>query len=342
MNRSDPASTDETTTRTRIQILDYFEDGSRRAGEAQPQECVPPPPEVRVRWIHVTGVHDASMVENVCQPFQIHPLIVEDIVRRDQRPKLDILDNGVYVVLRAFAVAKGTPELIRSEQVSVLILDRTVVSFEEVEPQVFELIARRMAGARPSAKTVSSDMLAHTILDLIVDGYFVALESLGDEIELLEDTIVETAASQEVLGRVYELKRAVMDMRRHVWPLREAVLKLNHAEIPLVKESSSLYFRDLYGNIIETVDMLEIYREAISGLMDIYLSAVSNRLNEVMKVLTVISTIFIPMTLLASIYGMNFEYMPELHWPYSYPILLALMLSLGIALLVLFRKRGWV
>ncbi|UCE11901.1 MAG: magnesium/cobalt transporter CorA [Candidatus Thorarchaeota archaeon] len=296
--------------------------------------------ENHVRWVHVNGVNDVTAVEQISEVFSIHPLITEDIVRTEQRPKIEKTLEKVFVVVRWFQFDKQNEELL-SEQVSILLDSSHVISFQESEQNHFVPILERAKKNLGRIRKSGSDYLAYALIDLIVDHYFVILEDIGEKIEILEDSLT-AKPSKDLLEEIYRLKRIVIEMRRHIWPLREVVSRFMRDDELLAQESTRVYLKDLYDHVYRVTDYLETYRESMTGALDIYLSSVSNRMNEVMKVLTVISTIFIPLTLMASIYGMNFQNMPELAWPFGYPALLLSMLVVGLLLLAGFRRIGWV
>jgi magnesium transporter len=293
-----------------------------------------------IRWIHAYGVHDTKIIENLGKIYGIHPLLLEDIVNVYQRPKIDVMDEIVFIVLRDFNFQTSQVDL-DSEQLSFILGQNYVLSFQETANDLFAAVRKRIYQSKGRIRKSGADYLLYSLIDLIIDRYFLVLEEISNRIEILEDELI-SATTTETLQRIYELKRIMSTLRRYMWPLREAVFKLSRENVELFQDSTLLYLRDLYDHVIQVSDQVETYRESISAMVDIYLSSLSNKMNEVMKVLTVISTIFIPATLLASIYGMNFIYMPELVWEYSYPILLMFMVLLGVFLLALFRRKGWV
>ncbi len=303
-------------------------------------QCKPLKDSGKTRWIHVNGVHEVDKIEELATNFDIHPLIIEDISSTDQRPKVEILTNGVYVVLKAFTYDKEN-DAIFSEQVSIILGKGFVLSFQESADDLFEPILKRLVHQETRIRRNYSDYLTYALVDLIVDNYFLALEVIGDKIEELENEIVERPR-EDMLGSIYSLKRNLLLMRKYIWPMREVVFRLNRDEATLIQEDTQVYLRDLYDHVIRATDHIETYRDSLTTMLDIYLTSINNRMNEVMKVLTVISTIFIPATFLASIYGMNFIDMPELNFPYGYPILLIIMLVLGILLLIYFRHLKWI
>jgi magnesium transporter len=244
------------------------------------------------------------------------------------------------MVARSFDFNESATQLL-SEQISIILSKNNVLCFQESDSPIFDDILKRAVKSVGRIRHSGTDYLTYALLDIIVDRYFLVLEILGEQIEDLEDTLIQTA-STELLQDIYRLKRSVLLMRRHIWPFREVVFRFNRDEVYLIEESTQLYLRDLYDHVLRVTDYLETYRDSLTGALDIYLSSVSNRMNEVMKVLTVISTVFIPLTLIASIYGMNFVYMPELSFELGYPIILISMLVITLVLIYFFRRIRWI
>ncbi len=323
-----------------ISIMEFSE-GQLREYEADSlDDCSPPVTDKITKWVHVKGVHDVEIVQKICDYYKVHPLIVEDIPSVGQRPKLEEIATGVYIVLRSYDIDEQTNE-IESEQVSIVFGPSFILSFQESAIDLFGSIRQRARSPGGRIRLGGSDYLAYTLLDLLVDKYFVVLEHIGDIIEDLEDDLIEDA-TVDMLNRIYSLKRGLLAFRRDIWPLRQVVLRLQR-DIPLhVKDDNQVYLSDLYDHVIRATDHVETYRESITGMLDIYLSRISNKMNEVMKVLTVISTIFIPLTLMASIYGMNWPGMPEFEVPYGYPTFMVLMIAVAIILFAYFRKIDWI
>ena len=324
-----------------ITITDYSEDVCNKLEAASVNQCVIPEDKTVTRWIHIKGVHDVKMIANIGKNFGIHPLIIEDISSINQRSKVEIVEKGVYVVLRSFTHLEDKDH-VSSEQLSFILGDRYVLSFQESADDLFAPIYKRMEQSSSRIRRNLSDYLVYSLLDLVVDNYFVVLEILDDKIEELEDELIKKPTSA-MLNQIYKLKRNLLAIRKYVWPFREVVFRLNRDEATLIEESTQLYMRDLYDHVIRVTDHIETYRESLTSMLDIYLSSLNNRMNEVMKVLTVISTVFIPLTLIASLYGMNFAYMPpEAEWLYGYPIIIILMAVIAIIPLIYFKRIKWI
>lgn len=321
-----------------IKITEFSEGDIREYDADSIEDCSPSLKDDATKWIHVMGVHDVDIVEKICNFYDIHSLVIEDIPSIGQRPKIEAMSSGVYTVLRSYDLSGND---VHSEQVSIVFGKGFIISFQETPTDIFDAIRNRIRRPGGHIRKGGSDYLAYALLDLIVDKYFFVLEFIGDRIEDLEDVLIEEGSS-EMLTEIYKLKRTLVAFRRHIWPLRQVVLKLQR-DVPLyVRDETLVFLRDLYDHVIRVTDHVETYRESITGMLDIYLSRVSNKMNEVMQVLTVISVIFIPLTLMASIYGMNWQWMPELEFYYGYPVFLAIMFIVGLTLLSYFRRIGWV
>ncbi|MFW9849753.1 MAG: magnesium/cobalt transporter CorA [Candidatus Thorarchaeota archaeon] len=305
------------------------------------EECVPLKEEGLTRWIHVNGVHDVEKIEKIASNFGLHPLTIEDLSSTNQRPKVDILKDGLYVVLRAFTYNEKK-DTIYSEQISIILGKNYVLSFQEAADGLFEPILKRLLVKGSRIRMSLSDYLTYALVDLIVDNYFVVLEVVGDKIEELEDAII-SEFSEKLLSSIYDLKRDLLVLRKFLWPLREVVFRLNRDEATLIQAETEIYLRDLYDHVIRATDYVETFKDSLTTMLDIYLTNLNNRMNDIMKILTVISTIFIPITFIASIYGMNFVPMgPELHWEFGYPTILLVMLLIALILLGYFRKIHWI
>jgi len=325
--------------RVKLSVITYSGSSFREAKVANIKEAVSLRDKSLVTWLNIDGVHQPEIIEQVGKQFGIHPLVLEDIVYTEQRPKIDDLDYYIFVVLRMLRFDEKESET-KSEQVSIVLGRDFVISFQEKQGDVFEVIRERIRNNKGRIRKMGADYLAYALIDAIVDNYFLILEKLGETIGDIEDKLV-TNPSTETLRAIHDLKREMIFLRKSVWPLREVIRRVETSESPLINKSTSIYLRDVYDHTIQVIDSVETFRDMLSGMLDIYLSSVSNRMNEVMKVLTIIATIFIPLTFVAGIYGMNFRYMPELEWSWGYPFVLLLMLAVGIAMLLYFRRRKW-
>jgi magnesium transporter len=292
-----------------------------------------------ISWIDLDGVHRFELLEQLGAGFGLHPLVLEDIVNTDHRPKVEDFDDYLFLVLKMphYEAAGAT---VRLEQVSLVLGPSFVLSFQEQPGDVFEGIRQRLRSARGRIRKMGADYLAYALLDAVVDSYFAILEHLGDEIEHLEEQLI-AQATPATLTAIHHFKREMILLRKAVWPLRELIAGLQRAESPLIRPATEVFLRDVYDHTVQIIDTVETLRDILSGLLDLYLSSISNRMNEVMKVLTIIATVFIPLTFLAGIYGMNFEHMPELRWRWSYPLLWLVMLALAGGMFCFFRRKRW-
>jgi magnesium transporter len=322
-----------------ITLLDYDEAQFKERRLDKIENCFPFKETPTITWINIDGIHDVGLIQKIGTHFDLHPLIIEDIVNTQQRPKMEESDNYIYIVLKMLSFDDSKNET-QVEQVSVVFGDNFVISFQEREGDIFENIRERIRKGKGRIRKMKSDYLAYALIDAVVDHYFVILEKDGEKIEELEDKVV-AEPKPETLQDIHRLKREMIFLRRSVWPLREIVNSLERGESPLIHKATRIYLRDVYDHTIQVIDTLETYREMLSGMHDTYLSSISNRMNEVMKVLTIIATIFIPLTFIAGIYGMNFEFMPELKWRWAYFGVWGVMLVVALVMVVYFRKRKW-
>lgn len=322
-----------------ISVIDYDKTSVQERTIDTPEECRQYIGRSTVTWVNVSGIHNTALLKEVGEVFGLHPLVLEDIANTGQRPKLHDLGDGLFMVLKMLYRDAKSDEIV-PEQVSLLLGKDYVLSFQEVEGDVFDAIRERIRTAKGRIRTMGCDYLAYALLDAIVDGYFIVIESLSDQIESVQDKVVE-GANPEMLQQIHGLKRDMVFMRKNLWPLREMVGGLEKSESDLVSQVMAPYLRDVYEHTIQVIDNVELLRDMVSGALDTYMTTMSNRMNEVMKVLTVIATIFIPLTFIAGIYGMNFENMPELKWPFSYAAVWIVMIITAIGMLIFFRRRKW-
>lgn len=328
------------TEQPRITIFDYDEERFEELEARTMEACFPFKEKPTVTWINLEGVHDLDTIEKMGKCYGLHPLVLEDIVNTDQRPKAEDMGDYLYIVLKMLFYDDKRNEIV-IEQVSLILGENFVFSFQEGrEGDVFNPIRERIRNGKGRIRKMGADFLAYLILDSIVDHYFIILEKLGEKIEFLEEKLVAQPAP-ETLKLIHHLKREMIFLRKSVWPLREVINTLERGESPLIKESTGIYLRDVYDHTIQVIDTVETFRDMVSGMLDIYLSSVSYRLNEVMKVLTVIATIFMPLTWIAGIYGMNFKKMPELEWYWGYPLVLLSMAIIAGGMLIYFWRKKW-
>jgi magnesium transporter len=323
----------------KITIMDYDETHFQEKEVKTIEECFLFRDKPTVTWINIDGLHQVEILEKLGECYGFHPLVLEDILNTDQRPKVEDYGEYLYIVLKMLDQNNKSNEIL-TEQISLILGSSFVISFQEREGDVFGHIRERIRTGKGRIRKMGADYLAYALLDSIIDNYFVVMEKLGEKIEFLEEELVKQPIP-ETLQTIHHLKREMIFFRKAVWPLREVIGSLERGELPLVKETTRIYLRDVYDHTIQVIDTIETFRDMLSGMLDIYLSSVSNRLNAVMKVLTIIATIFMPLTFIAGIYGMNFKYMPELEWRWGYPAVWLGMGGIGVFMLVYFRKKRW-
>ncbi len=323
----------------KITVMDYDEAHFQEKEIKTIEECFLFKDTPTVTWINIDGLHRVEILEKLGECYGFHPLVLEDILNTDQRPKMEDYGEYLYIVLRMLSYNDKSSE-IESEQISLVLGPNFVFSFQEREGDTFNPIRDRIRNSKGRIRKMGADHLAYTLLDSIIDNYFIILEKLGEKIEFLEEEVV-TRPTPETLQTIHHLKREMIFLRKGVWPLREVISGLERGESSLIKESTRIYLRDVYDHTIQTIDTIETYRDMVSGMLDIYLSSISNRLNAVMKVLTIIATIFMPLTFIAGIYGMNFKYMPELEWRWGYPAIWFAVVLISVSMLIYFKRKRW-
>jgi len=328
-----------------IDVIDYTDSDFTEKRVDNIEECFPFKESPTMSWINITGIHETDIVERLGKHFDMHPLVLEDIVNTGQRPKMEDTGEYIFVVLKMLYKADEDGEL-SAEQVSILFGKNWVITFQEKPQDVFELVRQRIKRTVPRVRFMTADYLAYTLIDAAVDHYFLVLEDVGERIEALEDEIADSP-KQESLATIRELKKQLIFMRKAVWPLREVIGGLERTESKLIKDSTEPYIRDLYEHTIQVIDTVETFRDMVSGLLDLYHTGVSNHMNEVMKVLTIIATIFIPLGFLAGVYGMNFDTgaspfnLPELGFRFGYPMFWGAVVIVASGLLWFFRRKNW-
>lgn len=322
-----------------MSVMTYDKNGMVEKKITDASELRPHGKKSKISWINVNGVHDARILEQIGKSFDIHPLVLEDIMTDGQRPKVEDFESHLFVVLKMLSYDEAAQE-INIEQMSFIVGPNFVISFQQFEGDIFDSIRERIRKGKGRVRASGSDYLAYALLDTIVDHYFVILEKLGEDIEELEEKIVRET-NPESLQTLHKLKREVIFLRKAVWPLREVIAVLERVESKVIKKKTSIYLRDVYDHTIQVIDTVETFRDMLSGLLDIYLSSASNKMNEIMKVLTVIATVFIPLTFVTGVYGMNFKHMPELEWALGYPLVWGIMVLVALMMTLYFRKKNW-
>lgn len=325
--------------KSRITIIDYDEVQLLEKEAKTVEECLTFKDKSTITWINIDGIHEVEIIEKIGKYFDLHPLILEDILNTEQRPKIEDFEDYLYLALKMPSLNVKDSK-IKIEQVSLILGPNFIISFQEIIGDVFNPIRERIRNVKGRIRKMGPDYLAYTLIDSIVDNYFTILEKIGERIESIEEELL-IEPKTETLHDIHSLKSEMLFLRKSVWPLREVVSIMERGESELIKESTRIYLRDVYDHTIQVIDTIETFRDMLSGMLDLYLSSISNKTNEIMRVLTIIATIFIPLTFIAGLYGMNFEYMPELKWRWSYPIILLVMVSIGISMLYYFRKKKW-
>ncbi|MDR3145093.1 MAG: magnesium/cobalt transporter CorA [Treponema sp.] len=291
-----------------------------------------------ISWINVVGLDDSNAINRLAELYRIHPLTVEDILNVEQRPKVEEFDHYLFVTIRSIRLEEGGGLIF--ERISWIIEGNTVITFQEIPGDSFDGIRRRIKNNGGRVRRMGADYLAYTLIDSVVDAFFIVLDFLGSEIEAVEDRAMDEK-DKALIPDVQRIKQRLLQVRRTIWPLRESVNLLLRLESPILSRELSPFLTDLHENVIQAVETAETYRELLAGVMEVNLSAMSNRMNQVMKVLTIISTIFIPLTFIVGVYGMNFARMPELGFRYGYPITWGIMILIALGMIIAFKRRNW-
>jgi magnesium transporter len=303
------------------------------------KECMTHINPQRITWINIDGVHDTKLIETIGQAYNIHPLTLEDIANTDQRPKIEEFENYIVSFMKMFYFRD---KKIHQEQLGILLLENLVITFQEPNGgDAFDIIRTRLRTAKGRVRKSGADYLAYALMDAVVDCYFGVIENCSERLEVLEEELLNGSSRQQLL-QLYELKRQIISLRKQIWPMRDIVNTIIRFENSLIKQDIVIYLRDLNDHIIRIIDTIESQRDLASSVLDLYLSTQSNKMNEVMKFLTVVSTIFIPATFVAGVYGMNFDNMPEIHSKNGYYVILGIMLVIIVAPLIYFKRKRWI
>ena len=324
----------------RVSVIDYDEANLLEMEEVTLEECVSYKESKRVTWINVCGVGRVKEIESLCKSYGIHPLVIEDIVDTEHRPKIDYYDDYIYIVMKVLTY-DDEKESINIEQISIVLGKNFVLTFQENASNIFSPIQKRIATKKGQIRKMEEDYLTYALMDAIVDHYFEIAEKFSEQIEEIEESLLFNP-NNTLLQDIFFLKREIIFFRKTIWPLREVVSRLKNDPSTLVKKTTRFYLRDLYDHIVHVMDTIETLRDMNNGMLEIYHSSLSNRMNEIMKFLTVMGSIFIPLTFIVGVYGMNFEFMPELKWKWGYFAAWGLMVSVGSGLLLYFKKKNWI
>ncbi len=334
---------DPVAPRPVVQVFAYGPQGYEEVPEGRLDAIAALRERFPVVWVNVDGLGDAAIVARLGELFGLHPLALEDVLNTHQRAKLEEYEEHVFLVLRMLDVASNE----RMEQFAICLGPDFVLSFQEYPGDCFDALRERLRSGKGRLRGAGPDYLAYALVDAVVDDYFPVLEAFGERLDDLEDEVL-ARPSPDIVGRIHDARHDLLALRRAVWPLRETLVALQREPVRFVAPATRPYLRDCYDHTVQALDIIENYREVVASLMDLYLSSVSNRMNEIMKVLTIMATFFIPLTFVAGLYGMNFDpdasplNMPELRWFFGYPFCLGLMLALSVGLYVAFRRRGWI
>ena len=325
----------------RITVMEYNGDFLNEREITSLDELGPLDDPYVTTWINVDAVHDSELLSAFGERFNLHPLMLEDILNTEHRPKCEAAEGKVYLFAKMLEYVPKT-RTIMTEQVSIVLGSNWLITFQEEIGDEFEANRQRLRNGSRQIRTGGADYLAYTLIDTVVDRYFTLLESFGEELENLEDRLEKSDKLTSVfLQDIHVLKKELIFMRKSVWPMRELVNTMMHLDCPEIREPVQAYLRDVYDHTIQIMDTLDTYRDLLSSTQDLFLSILSNRMNEIMKVLTIISTIFIPLTFIVGVYGMNFEFMPELHWRTGYPFVWGVMILVTLGELAYFKHKGW-
>jgi len=331
---------DSEKDKIKIRIIDYNEKDFKISEYDHLPENFEKIEKNYIRWINIEGIKQIKTIEELGKGINLHPLVLEDIVNPHQRPKFEDYTEYVFIIIKRLIWDENENEFI-NEQISLILGSKFLISIKEHESNLFAPVVERIQASKGRVRNMDADYLLYALLDVIIDNYFIVQEVIGELIEQIEDILISDPKI-ETLQSIYKLKRDIIDLRKSIWPLRAVINSLQREQSDLISEHMQIYLRDIYDHVFRISDSLENYRDIISGMLDMYLSSVSNKMNEIMKVLTIISTIFIPLSFLAGLYGMNFVFMPELQNPLGYPTLLIVMGSILTVMLFYFRRKGWI
>lgn len=330
---------DKKTENIEIELFDYNQDSVTNNRIENLDEIAPLRESESVSWININGLHDVDTITKIGSAFDIHPLIIEDILNTDHRPKSEILDRHIFITLKMIHIEPETDQIL-IEQVSIVLGHNYVLTFQESKGDIFDTIRDRILHNKGRIRKFGADYLTYALIDTIIDTYFLILDRLNDRLEVLENDLIDNP-DQAFITEIQRIKRELLFLRKSVWPLRELISTITREETPFFTTTTIPFLRDLYDHTIQIIDTVETMRDMISGLLDVHLSSLGNKTNDVMKVLTIIATIFIPLTFLAGIYGMNFEFMPELKWHFAYPLFWGIIFILFFGMMFYFKRKKW-
>lgn len=325
-------------------LIDYTSSDFIEKELSTAKDCQPYLDQESVTWIHQQGPVHAETITQIGNIFELHPLTLEDVLNKGQRPKVEDYDNLIFIVMSVPIETNGSVEI---KQLSIFLSENYIISFHDGDKDPFDPLRKRLRKNNSRIRGLNTDYLLYCILDLVIDLGYPVLEGIDEKIENIEDELLNSPAKRTTLSETHHLRRQLLLLRRNLWPQREVVNNLLRNENPIITENTSIYLRDCYDHTIQIMDLIENYRDMTAGLIDIHLSSTSHRLNEIMRVLTMIATIFIPLSFVVGLYGMNFSHpnspwsMPELNWYYGYPIIWVVMITIVVSMLVYFKRKDW-
>lgn len=327
------------TNEIKVTVIDYNEAKFSEVNCKTIEECFPYKDSSSVSWVNIDGLHDTEAIGKIGQHYGLHPLLLEDVLNTSHRPKVEEFDDYLFLALQMFGISKDGKYIV-SEQISLVLGKHWVISFQEQEGDVFDTIRQRIKEKKGNIRHKGTDYLMYRLIDTVVDNYFFVTEHLTDVIEKLEEKVMNNQ-DKETLQEIQHLKKQFVNLRKSVMPLREAVSSLQKDGNEFVKPDTIRYLRDVYEHLIQVNETIDSERDTLASIMELYLSGVSNKMNQIMKILTIIATIFIPLTFIAGVYGMNFDNMPELHWKYGYFAVWGVMLAVIIIMILFFKRKRW-
>lgn len=325
-------------TETKLDVIDYNTENYERFSSTTTEDAFKFVDEDSITWFNIDGLSNVKEIEKLGEHYELHPLVMEDIVNTGQRPKVEEYEDYLFIVAKMLYYKNGN---IENEHISMIVGKNYLLTFQESDGDVFDPVRERLETGKGRIRGRSTDYLMFALLDSIIDNYFLVIDDISDRIEEMEASLFINKPNDNVTQEIQDLKQTILRIRRSVFPLREVVSRLEKMDTRLIENSTINYIRDLHDHIIQISEHIDIYREMIWGLMDLYMTTISNKMNEVMKVLTIMASIFIPLTFIAGIYGMNFEYMPELQWEYSYFVLWGVMIIIFFLMIYYFKRKKW-
>lgn len=322
-----------------IRLMRYDEKNIEEKEFETIEECYPYIGDDGITWVNIDGLHDIDVIKKIGENRNVHPLVLEDILNTHQPTKMDDFDDYLFIITKMFSYDPENNNM-EMEQLSLILGKNYVITFQEHRGDIFNPVRERIRTQKGRIRKMGADYLAYALMDIIVDYYFVILDKIGEKIEALEDIVI-SEPRPDILETIHYLKKDIIFLRKSVWPLREMIMSMERNELNLIEEKTTIFFRDLYDHTIQVIETIETFRDLLSGMQDLYLSSISNKMNEIMKVLTIIATIFIPITFIAGIYGMNFKFMPELDWPWGYPLVWLTILITCVLMILYFKRKKW-